>query len=156
MQKISPYIQLYLRIALGAGYLTLGLDRLGVWGKYGQPGISWGDWKHFMIYASDVMRFLPYSVAAIFAVIATIAEITFGALLLIGKWTRIAAIGSGFLTLFFGISMAISHGITDPIGYSVFTVSAASFLLATVDRYRWGIDDWFDIRISNNKNIKQA
>lgn len=141
MQKLSPYVQLYLRVALGVGYLTLGLDRLGVWGKYGTHGVSWGDWQHFMVYAGDVMGFLPYSIANTLAVIATISEISFGALLLVGKWTRLAALGSGFLTLFFGASMAISHGITDPIGYSVFTVSAASFLLTTVDRYRFSLDE---------------
>ena len=59
MQKLTPLLQLYLRLALGIGYLVPGLDRLGFWGKYGSPGISWGDWAHFMAYASDVMRFLP-------------------------------------------------------------------------------------------------
>jgi uncharacterized membrane protein YphA (DoxX/SURF4 family) len=142
MHKLSPYFQLYLRLALGAGYLTLGLDRLGVWGKYGTPGVSWGDWHHFMVYAAGVMQFLPHYIAGIFAIAATVAEISFGALLVIGKWTRLAATGSGFLTLLFGTAMAISHGITDPVGYSVFTVSAASFLLATVDKYTWSIDDW--------------
>ena len=154
MQKYSPFIQLYLRLALSTGYLTLGLDRLGVWGRYGQKGISWGDWQHFMVYAGDVMHFLPPALVNIFAVMATAAEISFGLLLLTGKWTRAAAIGSGMLTLLFGISMAISHGITDPIGYSVFTVSAGSFLLATVSRYSWGIDDWFEkrnIQLKENK-----
>ncbi|HWB24434.1 MAG TPA: TQO small subunit DoxD [Chitinophagaceae bacterium] len=141
MQKISPYFQLYLRLALGAGYLTLGLDRLGAWGAYGKPGVSWGDWKHFMIYAADIMRFLPYSVAAIFAATATTCEICFGILLVAGKWTRVTATGSGILTFLFGLSMAISHGITDPIGYSVFTVSAASFLLAVNEKYRWSLDE---------------
>lgn len=142
MQKYSPFIQLYLRLALGAGYITLGLDRLGVWGSYGKHGISWGDWKHFMIYASDVMQFLPAGLVSVFAIMATVAELLSGVLLLTGKWTRAAATGSGVLTFFFGVSMAISHGITDPIGYSVFTVSAGSFLLATVDEYKWGLDDW--------------
>jgi uncharacterized membrane protein YphA (DoxX/SURF4 family) len=140
MQKISPFIQLYLRLALGIGYLVPGLDRLGVWGKPGQPGISWGDWQHFMQYAGDVMRFLPYNVAYVFAVIATIAEISFGMLLITGKFTRAAAAGSGVLTLLFGTAMATSHGVVEPLSYSVFTVSAGSFLLATTDNYKWSLD----------------
>ncbi len=150
MQKYSPFIQLYLRLALSAGYLTLGLDRLGVWGRYSQKGISWGDWQHFMVYAGDVMHFLPAVLINIFAIMATIAEISFGLMLLTGTWTRAAAIGSGVLTLLFGISMAVSHGITDPIGYSVFTVSAGSFLLAAVGRFSWALDNWFEKR-----NIQQ-
>ncbi len=72
MNKFSPYIQLYLRLALGVGFLVPGLDRLGVWGKPGSPGVSWGDWQHFVASAADIMRFLPYSIASVFAVIATI------------------------------------------------------------------------------------
>jgi len=141
MTRFQSQIQLYLRIALAIGYLKLGGDRLGFWGPYGKAFVSWGDWKHFMEYASQVMGFLPSSLISIFAVAATIAEILFGILLLVGKWTRLAAIGSGVLTFLFAVSMAISNGIQDPIGYSVFTVSAASFLLATIPFYKWSIDE---------------
>lgn len=140
MNRIADFSQLYLRIAIGAGFLVFGLDRLGVWGSYGQPGVSWGDWKHFMEYASSVMGFLPYSLANIFAVIATAAEIVFGLLLILGLWTRMAALGGGLLALLFALSMSISFGVVKPMAYSVFTVSAASFLLSTVQRYRWSMD----------------
>ena len=36
--------------------------------------------------------------------------------------------------------MAISGGITSPINYSVFTVSAACLLLAIQPAYRWSLD----------------
>ena len=140
MIKFSSLFQLYLRIALGTAYLVFGLDRLGVWGSYGEKNVSWGDWKHFMQYASEVMRFLPSSIVPVLAVIATVCELTFGFLLIIGKWTRWVAIGSGFLALAFAVSMAISFGIMSPLSYSVFTVSAASFLLSTVPKYKWSVD----------------
>ena len=143
MKMLVSFSQLFLRIALGAAYLAFGLDRLGIWGKAGQHNVSWGDWQHFKKYASEVMNFLPYSIAGIFAITATIAEISFGALLIIGKWTKYAAIGSGLLSLMFAISMSISFGIVQPLSYSVFTVSAASFLLATLQKYKWSIDDGF-------------
>jgi len=38
------------------------------------------------------------------------------------------------------IAMAISFGIESPLGYSVFTLSAASILLATLPSYAWSID----------------
>jgi len=128
---LKAIAQLYLRLALGTGFLLLGLDRLGAWGPNGKPWVSWGDWKHFSAYAHEVMNFLPGQLAEILAIIATIAEISFGLLLLIGLFTRWAAIGAAILTASFAIAMAISSGITSPINYSVFTVSAASLLLST-------------------------
>jgi len=140
MKNPKDYFQLYLRIALGIGYLVPALDRLGIWGKYGAENISWGDWEHFINYAQEVMSFLPLSFVTVFAAIATIAEIIFGILLLAGKWTQITAFGSGCLALLFAVSMAISFGIVSPLSYSVFTVSAASFLLATIGPYKWSMD----------------
>jgi uncharacterized membrane protein YphA (DoxX/SURF4 family) len=133
--------QLFLRLALGIGYLVPALDRLGLWGKNGEPGISWGDWQHFMQYAEQVMGFVASPWINVFAVIATIAEIIFGILLLAGKWTKWAAMGSGVLALLFALSMAVSLGIVSPLSYSVFTVSAASFLLAVTNRYKWSLDN---------------
>ncbi len=141
METFSSFSQLYLRISIAAAYLAFGLDRLGVWGKAGETNISWGDWEHFIKYATEVMGFLPGSLVSIFAVIATIGEITFGILLLLGKWTRFAAIGSGILAFLFAISMTISFGIVSPLSYSVFTVSAASFLLASCTAYKWSLDN---------------
>jgi len=141
MKKLQSFAQLFLRLALGIGYLVPALDRLGVWGKNGQPGISWGDWQHFVQYAGEVMGFIPHALVIPFAEIATIAEISFGILLVLGKYTKLAAIGSGVLALLFAISMAISFGIVSPLSYSVFTVSAASFLLATIDQYNWSLDN---------------
>jgi len=140
MIKSTNLFQLYLRLAIGTGYLVFGLDRLGVWGNYGSDGVSWGDWKHFMEYASSVMSFLPYSLANIFAMLATTAEIVFGILLILGFKTRLAAFGSGLLALLFALSMTVSFGVIKPLGYSVFTVSAGSFLLATVQHYKWSLD----------------
>jgi putative oxidoreductase len=141
MDKFSSFTQLYIRIAIGVSYLVFGLDRLGVWGNYGEKNVSWGDWEHFMKYAAEVMSFLPAELVSLFAIVATIAEIVFGVLLLLGKWTRVAAFGSGILTFFFAISMAISFGVVSPLSYSVFTVSAASFLLAFCKNYKWSLDN---------------
>ena len=131
---------IYLRAALGIGYIWLVADRLGWLGAYGQPHVSWGDWAHFMILSRDTMSFLPDALVTPLAVLATIGEGIFGLMLLLGLFTRWAAIGSGSLTLAFALSMTLARGIDAPIGYSVFTVSAASFLLATLPAYKWSID----------------
>lgn len=142
MEKKLPFIQFYLRLALGIDFLVPGLDRLGVWGPNGGRNISWGDWQHFSSYAHQMMFFLPGTLAEILAVIATICELTFGALLIIGWLTRWAAIGSGILTFCFASCMIAAFGISSPINYSVFAASAGSFLLATVSQYTWSIDEW--------------
>ncbi|MBL4678377.1 MAG: DoxX family membrane protein [Mucilaginibacter sp.] len=131
---------IYLRAALGVGYIWLVADRLGLLGAYGLPHVSWGDWEHFMILSRDTMSFLPPALVTPLAVIASVGEGVFGILLLLGLFTRLAAYGSGLLTLAFAVSMTISRGIDSPISYSVFTVSAASFLLACVPVYKWSID----------------
>lgn len=136
--RILPTV--YLRIAVGTGFFLLGLDRLGAWGPYGRTWVSWGDWHHFSVYAHQVMSFLPYRPAEALAVIATIVEITGGFLLLIGLLTRWAAYACSALTLGFAIAMAISGGITSPIDYSVFSVSAACLLLAVQPSYPWSLD----------------
>jgi len=133
-------IQLYLRLALATGFIILGFDRLGAWGPYGKPWVSWGDWRHFSTYAHEVMGFLPGGLAEVLAIVATAGEISIGILLLFGLFTRQAAVAGGLLTGCFAIAMAISYGITSPVNYSVFTVSAASFLLSTLPGYRWSID----------------
>jgi len=141
MEKLSSFAQLYLRVSIGVAYLVFGLDRLGAWGRYGGKNISWGDWDHFIKYAAEVMNFLPLQVVNILAIIATVCEISFGIMLLTGIWIRVAALGSGILALLFAISMAVSSGITSPLSYSVFTLSAASFLLADCEEYNWSIDN---------------
>jgi uncharacterized membrane protein YphA (DoxX/SURF4 family) len=142
MNRRSGLAQLFLRVALGITYLVPGLDRLGAWGPPGGKQVSWGDWAHFSAYAHQVMGFLPYGLAEVMAIIATTLEIVFGVLLIAGCFTRWVAIGSGILLLCFALSMAVSFGITAPLNYSVFTASAASFLLATVSLYPWSIDAW--------------
>ena len=137
---LPSFAKLYLRLAMGISYTVFGLDRLGVWGPYGKPWVSWGDWQHFSARAHQLMFFLPYGVAEVFAVIATMLEISCGILLTIGLFTRWAAFASSGLAFCFGICMAMADGITSPLGYSVFAVSAASLLLASLPGYRWSVD----------------
>jgi putative oxidoreductase len=138
--NVSGLVALLLRLAISIGYIWEVADRLGLLGKYGSPHVGWGDWSHFMDYAREVMSVLPYSLVPVFAVIATILEGSFGLLLFVGLFTKVAAIGSGLLSLSFAVFMSMSFGIESPIGYSVFTLSAASFLLAVQPDHFWSLD----------------
>ena len=141
MKNYTSYAQLYLRLALGIGFILPVLDRTGVFGPAGQHNISWGSWDHFLSYTNTLLPFLSRSVANIFGLLATIAEVLFGVLLIIGYKTRITAIGSCLLTLIFALCMAIFTGIKAPFNYSVFPVSAGSLLLSAIPYYKWSVDN---------------
>jgi putative oxidoreductase len=150
----SKLPSLYLRAAIGSAYLWEVADRLGILGPNGKPHVGWGDWPHFITYARQVMSFLPANVVPVFATLATIGEAVFGLLILGGLFTRMAAIGSSILSFCFAVSMVISFGIDSPLGYSVFTLSAASLLLATLPQYEWSIDSWLSRKSSNKLSTK--
>ena len=140
MKKYSACTQFFLRMSIGIGFIVPALDRFGVWGVNGAAGITWGDWQHFSVYAHKLMYFLPDALAEVLAVISSIAELAFGLLLIIGLYTRWISICSGLLLLSFAICMSLALSIHAPLNYGVFTISAASFLLSTIPKYRWSID----------------
>lgn len=119
----------YVRLALGAAFLSAVADRFGLWGPPGKPNVSWGDFAHFKAYAGMVNSFMPARSIPVLAWLATIAETTFGIGLILGIYKRAMALGSAILLLLFASAMAISFGIESPLDYSVFSASAAAFLL---------------------------
>jgi len=117
---------LYARIALGAAFLSAVADRFGLWGKYG----GWGNFANFEQYTAQVNSFMPAFIIPALAWAATAAELSLGIALMVGIWTRWVARGAAALLFLFGTAMAISFGIKSPLDYSVFSASAAAFLLS--------------------------
>src|SRR5437868_6007125 len=115
MKLNTKLASVYLRAAIGSAYLWEVADRIGILGANGQPHVGWGDWAHFLDYATKVMVFLPNGVVPALAVLASISEAVLGTLLLIGLFNRVAAIGSGILSLLFALAMTISFGIESPL-----------------------------------------
>jgi uncharacterized membrane protein YphA (DoxX/SURF4 family) len=134
-------IQAFARLAVGMGFLSAVGDRFGLWGPYGAANVSWGDFARFTIYTAQVNSFMPSGFARTLAVLATIFESLFGVALVLGLFTRAAAIGSACLLAIFAVSMTISLGIKAPLNYSVFADCAAALLLTQWPRFRWSIDD---------------
>jgi len=66
--------------------------------------------------------------------------ILLGVALVLGAFTRVAAFLSGWLLLLFALSMTFALGLKAPLNFSVFTGSAAAFLLATCRKYSWSLD----------------
>jgi putative oxidoreductase len=134
-------IQAFARLAVGIGFLSAVCDRFGFWGPHGTAHVAWGDFAHFTTYTAQVNSFLPSGLAPTLAIISTILESLFGAALVLGLFTRVAAIGSACLLALFAVSMTISFGIKAPLDYSVFAACSAALMLTQWYRFRWSIDD---------------
>ena len=96
--------QLFLRTALAITMLSAVADRFGFWGK----NSNWGNWQNFENYTKKITPFLPESLSIVGAYSATLLEIIFSLLLILGYKTKLAAIGTGILLLMFALSMSIS------------------------------------------------
>ncbi|WP_316848405.1 DoxX family protein [Pedobacter psychrodurus] len=141
MKNTPQFAQLFLRLALGIGFILPVMDRFGWLGAPGSPTVGWGNWAIFLDYTNSLMPFLAKPAANVMAIIATAGELIFALLLLIGYKIKLAAIGSFLLTLTFALSMFVFANYRAPFNYSVFVVSASSLLLATLPDYRWSIDN---------------
>jgi uncharacterized membrane protein YphA (DoxX/SURF4 family) len=131
---LRKYAQLYARVALGAALLSAVADRFGLWGPYGHKNVAWGDFGHFVQYSARVNSFLPAQIIPALAWGATAAETALGVCLIVGIYRRIVALSSGALLLMFAVAMTISFGVKSPLDYSVFSASAAAFLLFATDQ----------------------
>src|SRR4051794_37261933 len=98
----DSFISVFLRYALALGFLSAVADRFGLWGSFGQPNVSWGNFSRFLEYTHRLNWYWPAGMILPLGVIATGAELLFGLLLLVGWHTRITALLSGFLLMFFG------------------------------------------------------
>jgi len=117
---------LYARLALGAAFLSAVAARFGLWrGTFGLDSFP-----RFLRFTAEVNAFMPAATIPYLAWAATLAETTLGIALIAGFRLRWAALGSAILLAVFGSAMAVSLGPKSPLDYSVFSASAAAFLLA--------------------------
>jgi putative oxidoreductase len=126
------------RLLVGFAFFENVIDRLGLIGPPGAPGVSWGDFPHFIAYTAQVNAFAPASMIPALAVLATIAEGTFGLTMLFGIRVRLAAAGSALLFFVFASAMVLS-GLSQ-LQYAVYLMSVRSWALATVDASALSVD----------------
>jgi uncharacterized membrane protein YphA (DoxX/SURF4 family) len=131
---------LFLRVALGVGFLSAVADRFGIWGPAGAPLVSWGNFQNFLTYTARLNPWCPGPLIPALGWIATLAEAVFGVSLVLGFQIRITALLSAALTLLFALAMTFTLGVHAPLIYSVFVCSGGSFLLAACGSYRWSVD----------------
>jgi putative oxidoreductase len=129
------------RLLIGVAFFENVIDRLGFLGPPGAPGVSWGDFQHFIAYTAQVNAFAPASIVPALAVLATIAEGTFGVTMLLGVRVRFASVGSALLFFTFATAMVLS-GLSQ-LQYGVYLMSIAAWALATVDASALSVDSIF-------------
>jgi len=142
VKRVADVSTPLVRAALGLSFLSAVADRFGFWGAYGQKNVAWGDFSHFVAYTSKLNWFVPSGLIPILAWPATIAEIALALGLLIGLFTRAAALLSGILLMFFALTMTVALGVKAPLDFSVFSASAGAFLLAAQRDYPFSLDAW--------------
>lgn len=118
------------RFAIAAGFLSAVADRLGLWGRPGDPQVVWGNWANFVAYTGVLNWFLPANLIPAVAIAATVAEVTLAVMLVIGYRVALTATLSGVLLLLFAAAMTAALGPKAPLDYSVYAAAAASFLIA--------------------------
>ncbi len=140
MEQIRGFSSLFLRLALGISFLSAVADRFGLWGEFGQPNVAWGNFARFVSYTGKLNWFLPEAMILALAVIATCAEALLGLCLVIGWYTRTAALLSGILLILFGVTMTVALGVKAPLNFSVFSAAGGAFLLATCMEFPFSVD----------------
>lgn len=128
---MRDYASLALRAALGLTFLYSVADRFGWLGPPGAPNVSWGTFARFTTYVGVLNWYLPHALVPGLAWLDTAVEVVLGVALVAGIRLRVAAGVSGLLLLSFATTMAIALGAGAPFAYSVFTASAAAFMLAS-------------------------
>ena len=135
------YSSVLLRAALGVGFLSAVADRFGLWGPFGEPNVDWGNFSRFLEYTHAINWFMPAETIPALGIIATVAEIILGFLLLAGWHTRATALLSALLLLTFGVAMVFGLGVKAPLNYSVFTGMGGALLLANCHRFPLSLDE---------------
>ncbi|HJZ63186.1 MAG TPA: DoxX family membrane protein [Candidatus Acidoferrum sp.] len=128
-ERAERYSVIFLRLMLGAAFLNGIASRFGLYGK----NAGYGNYANYLKYAGEVNSFMPSWSIPYLANAATVAELSFGLMLVLGLWVRWAAYGSAALLALFGIAMAISFGIVSPLDYSVFSACAGALVVAVYE-----------------------
>ena len=138
---LAKFSSVFLRLALGISFLSAVADRFGLWGVYGQPNVSWGNYARFVDYTAELNWFLPAAMIPALAIIATAAETLLGLLLVLGWKTRITALLSGVLLTTFALTMTMALGVKAPLNFSVFSAAGGALFLGVCANFPFSLDE---------------
>jgi uncharacterized membrane protein YphA (DoxX/SURF4 family) len=138
---LAKFGSIFLRLALGIGFLSAVADRFGLWGVYGHSNVAWGNFDRFVGYTAKLNWFLPSAMIPAVAIIATAAKTLFGLILVLGWNTRITALLSGVLLISFALTMMMALGVKVPLDLSVFSAAAGALLLGVHADSPFSVDE---------------
>src|SRR5439155_17881725 len=98
------------------------------------------DFVHFTHYTGQLNPWAPAGLIPVLAWAATGAELVLGTALILGLFTRWAALLSGILLLLFASGMTVGTGLKSALNASVFSAAAAAFALAVLAPGLWTVD----------------
>ena len=127
LNRAMDYSTVFLRIALGVSFLSAVADRFGLWGAYGQPNVAWGDFSRFVAYTGKLNWFAPTAVIPALSWASTFMEILLGLALVLGFFTRVAALLSGLTLLVFALTMTFALGMRYEVARFFSGVSGRSY-----------------------------
>lgn len=124
------------RILLGLELIGSVADRFGLFGGPGTDGVSWGSFAAFVDYVRELLPSWVDPAAPVFAVCATVAELSLGALLIAGMFRAVVTGLAAVLLGSFALAMLSSVGLDQTAAYAVVAQSLALALLCV--RYATG------------------
>jgi uncharacterized membrane protein YphA (DoxX/SURF4 family) len=138
----NKYVQLFTRLAVATAFLSAVADRTGLWGAPDSKYASWGNRETFKVYSNQLIFLAPDLLKEPLAFPATILEVVFAVLLLIGYITKTTAQLSGLLPVLFAVTMTMAFGIKSTFTYSVWIGAGACFLLTNLETYYYSLDNY--------------
>jgi uncharacterized membrane protein YphA (DoxX/SURF4 family) len=113
------------------------LDRFGVLGGPGSPGVSWGSWPEFSGYTATLLHHPGSTITTLAGWAATCTEVTLAVLLVSGWQRRWVAKATAGLFVVYTIALAFSSQRVDLVTYAMpVLVGGALVLSATPVRRR--------------------
>lgn len=135
--NINKASLLFLRLSLAGSYLSALADRFGLWGKSGDAGVVWGNFRAFLDYTQYLNPWASTSLSDALGYTATALEFVLAIFLILGLRIKITSFISFVLLMLFALSMIFTGGIKGAFDYSVFTAAAASLLLFCIHDSLW-------------------
>lgn len=127
----SRLIDASVRLWIAADFAYSIADRFGFLGRFGSPGVSWGNWGNFVAYTHVLNGLLPVAAAPFLAVAATLFEAGLAATLSLGVYTRFSLAATSALTAIYVVTMSFTGGFQSQFEYAVLLICTSSLFLAT-------------------------
>jgi putative oxidoreductase len=117
------------RLALAIAFISAVADRFGLWGNFGDPGVSWGSMPNFYRHVAKLAPWAPQAAIPGLAWIVTVLEGVLGIGLIVGYRLKEVAWVSALLLLIFAVSMMAFQSIKLTFNFSVLTCAACAYLV---------------------------